>query len=235
MILLSIQADPDIEIEWRKVCPDAKFTYMVSNTGLIKQDEKLLISFSRLKKQLDFYHAVTIKYTDYNKQTPVHRLVAEAFVPNPGNKPYVNHKNGKKSDNLVSNLEWVTSAENSQHAAKLGLFGDRKGKNSACARLAEDQVLEIFHSGSTYPDIASKYGIKYNTVIGIKSGVSWGHLTGKIYAPKRRNTPNETILEIYRCQLPLSQIARKFKVGKTTVNYIKNGTYHSKVTRHGIS
>jgi len=66
-------------------------------------------------KRPDGYFAVTLRKDGKGYAKLLHRLVAEAFIPNPYNKQQINHKNGNKADNRVSNLEWATQSENQKH------------------------------------------------------------------------------------------------------------------------
>lgn len=87
------------------------------------------------------YAYVGIHKDGEQKKIHIHVLVALAFIPNPENKPFVNHINGIKSDNRVENLEWVTPSENVQHALKTGLM--KSGCDRFDALLTADQVREI--------------------------------------------------------------------------------------------
>lgn len=92
------------------------------------------------------YARVACEDNGKTRSAAIHRLVALAFIPNPENKPVVNHIYGNKRNNAVDNLEWATYAENSQHAYRTGLNSGEKiieGKRRrALERLAEKEEAE---------------------------------------------------------------------------------------------
>lgn len=90
--------------------------YLVNKFGMVKS-----IKTNKILKPKKIHNGYTIYGLGRGVYILSHRLVAKAFIPNPENKPCVNHKNGIKVDNWVGNLEWVTYSENHKHAYKNGL------------------------------------------------------------------------------------------------------------------
>ncbi len=108
----------------------------------------------------------------------VHRLVAQAFIDNPENKPQVNHIDGNKLNNNVTNLEWVTSKENIQHAVENNLcnFEHMVGTKCRFSKLTELEVLEIRKAkslGVPTVDLCLKYGVVRQTINQIYRGKYW--------------------------------------------------------------
>ena len=116
--------------EWRQI---DELSYEVSNLGRVRNSATGYI----LKPSIhdNKYYRVTLTNPDKSKKHyKVHRLVAEAFVPNPMEKPQVNHKDGNKLNNYSLNLEWCSNKENALHAVQTGLIN----------RLNKERVIEIY-------------------------------------------------------------------------------------------
>lgn len=108
--------------------------YEVSDSGMVRSvphyvmrsnGRKFFVkqTYLKLDRQKKGYLRVKLTDSDGVEHFPlVHRLVAEAFIPNPENKPFVNHIDACTTHNSITNLEWVTNRENLAHASKLGLL-----------------------------------------------------------------------------------------------------------------
>ncbi len=131
---------------WENI-EDYEGLYQVSNLGRIKRISKATCTFAgRILKNSRHnrgYQTVDLSKNGVWKKYTVHRLVAKAFIPNPDNKPEVNHKDSNRSNNVASNLEWATSSENSIHAINFGFQSLRRGEGSPVSKLNDELVLHI--------------------------------------------------------------------------------------------
>lgn len=107
------------------------------------------------------------------KHPLVHRLVAEAFVPNPGNKPFINHIDGNKTNNRVDNLEWVTRAENERH--KIYALGHSSGS------IVPPKPVRCVEKGTVYPSISEasrQTGINQTSISNVALKKKWHKTAG---------------------------------------------------------
>jgi len=156
--------------------------YIVSDQGRIKSLKKG--GDRLLKNRISLGYNTCILYKNGKSKTlKVHRLVSQSFIPNPENKPFVNHKNGVRNDNRVENLEWCTPSENVKHAFDTGL--NRISDNHRKI-LSERQKIRIGKlSPIRKPVINTDSGITYDTVmeackhLGIKYSTLHARLSGQ--------------------------------------------------------
>lgn len=109
------------------------------------------------------------------KSVLVNRVVALRFLQNPHNLPQVNHIDGNKQNNAVSNLEWASGSENERHAHRTGLKTGR-GSANANAKLTAGDVREIRQSSESAAFLASKYHVSRSTIFAIINNKTWRHL-----------------------------------------------------------
>jgi hypothetical protein len=168
--------------EWRDV-PNFE-GYQVSNLGKIRGIDRLcgnrpgVIKGKILKPFRNKRGYLEVNLYNNSKSTAkiIHRLVAKAFISNDFNKPQVNHIDGNKLNNEVSNLEWMSNSENQLHAYSLGLQPSRAGENNVKAKITDKSVTELkvlYNSGKTIVDISNIMNINVSIIRNIIYGRTW--------------------------------------------------------------
>lgn len=129
--------------------------YAISNFGQIKnvRTNRTLKLYNNDKGYLKVQLVIQGR-----KQTfSVHRLVAMCFIPNPNSKPYINHKDGDKTNNLASNLEWCTAKENDTHARQTGLKSQNKPIKAVNVNTLEEITFESLSECARYFNCNKSY------------------------------------------------------------------------------
>ena len=137
-------------MEWKDI-KNYEGLYMISTSGQVKSlnyNHTHRPHILAVKNHLSGYQTVTLCKKGVNKNKSIHVLVASAFIPNPHNLPVVNHKDGNKKNNNVSNLEWTTYSGNTKHAIDMGLRSDSnmRGCIGACNPLSK-KISQYSKSG----------------------------------------------------------------------------------------
>ena len=169
----------NVKEEEFKTIDDLK-NYLIGDNGNISS----LFSITRKNRVIQTmksgYRIVNLSFEGKTKTFYIHRLVAQAHIPNPENKATVNHIDGDKSNNRVSNLEWTTRSENSKHGYDNGLIKIPRGKGEshATSKLTEKQVLEIRKIGKSKKArvLAKDFSVSICTIRDILYKKTWKHI-----------------------------------------------------------
>lgn len=143
--------------------------YSVSDTGIVKANERIINTSTGKRKfkekilkpeiTIDGYLRVVLCDAGVKKRVFVHRLVAEAFIPNPNNFPVINHKDENPLNNSVENLEWCTVAYNNAYNHRHQRIGDTEGLDVDVYDLNNNFIQSL----QSITDFARKYGFSITT------------------------------------------------------------------------
>ena len=131
----------------------------------------------------DGYLTVRIYINGKRTRKPMHRLLAEAFLPNPNGFKVVRHLNDIKTDNRLENLAWGTCDDNAKDMVRNGKsvrgrpiarsHHGSKNPNAKLTPLQVDEIRQTWNPGITYADLGRKYGVTYVTIRRIVHGDLW--------------------------------------------------------------
>ena len=183
MKLINIERLLDDE-EWKILYYNNKPTsYQISSYGFIRNRSTM----RRLTGSHDRrgYRTVTLHLGRKMKTFLLHRLVAITFIPNPENKPQVNHKDGNKDNNAISNLEWATCKENIDHAIATGLR-DLSGMKASSNVYTDEQVHDVcllLQNGKSCRQVSDLLGVNINLPRRILYLGKWKHISSLYKLP----------------------------------------------------
>ena len=152
--------------------------YLVDERGVVYTIKRRGTSGGIVAQRLNStgYWRVDLQKGKTKRSVFVHRLVAEAFIPKKEGCDYVNHKDGNKRNNNVSNLEWCTRSENVRHAYATGLMHGPtvSGEKHHNSKLTDEEAIEIYklcEQGISGLKVAAMYGVNKKAVYQIHNGV----------------------------------------------------------------
>lgn len=170
------------------------------------------------------------------KMFKAHIVVARMFIPNPDNKPEVNHYHGDKLNNCVWTLEWVTPSENMKHSFKMGLEKSKRGCDSPNTNLTPEQVIEIRETcilGSRKfgaKALGKIYGISDASVLNIVHGKTYTEIGGRrevryagLSGEKKSWIREHHILG--NREFGTRALARKFNVPRSTIQDVLKSNF----------
>ncbi len=152
--------------------------YQVSNLGRVKSLKKEIIMKVNPDKNGYLTLCLSVNRKESNKR--IHRLVAEAFIPNPKNLPYVCHKDDNPENNSVDNLWWGTHTDNVRDMWKKDRAVIKRGSENSRSLITEDIARKVkllrLQTGEGKVKISRKLGIPESVVAHIIRGNSWKHV-----------------------------------------------------------
>lgn len=174
--------------KWKYIYEKGIITiYMISSHGNVKNSKTGRI----LKLQEDKDGYLTVHLHAIHRHKKVHRLVAEAFIDNPENKPEVNHKTGNKKNNYYKKLEWATGKENIDHAHETGLTKSCPGEDNGYSKYKESnirKVCELLETCKyTRKEISKLTGVSKYVIKHILNLEGWTHISKDYVIDKPRN------------------------------------------------
>lgn len=159
----------------KEICPQIKDYYLIFEDGTVYSEKSGI--YLKPFETNGYLRYGLVKEDGKIQSFFGHRLVAMAFIPNNNKeRTFINHIDGNKHNNHISNLEWCTGSENMQHADRTGLRKVAKGERVSSSKLREEDIPKIFEyskNGLTQQQIGDIFGVNRSTIGYVLRGNTW--------------------------------------------------------------